>query len=193
MPDARELAQRRLRESLEVKQTLLEPAAVDRIVAVADLMTDALRAGRKVIFCGNGGSAADATHLAAELVGRFVLERAPLPALSLTDNVSSVTAIGNDYDYEQTFARQVRGLGQEGDVLVAISTSGSSANVLAAVRAASETGLRTAGFTGAAGGRLAELVEVCLQVPSESTAHIQEGYMMAGHVMCEIVERRLFA
>lgn len=178
--------------SIEVKQALLDEPFPSDVVRVAELLTASLRGGGKVIFCGNGGSAADATHLAAELVGKFQLDRAPLPALSLSDNASSLTAIGNDYDYAEVFARQLRGLARRGDVLVALSTSGTSANVVAAVRAASELDVRTVGFTGAGGGELASLCEVCVRIPSDSTARIQEGYMLLCHTACELVERALF-
>ncbi len=185
-----------VRESIEasiaVKQALLEGDAIAATERVAEVMTEALRAGGKVIFCGNGGSAADATHLAAELVGKFQLDRAPLPALSLSDNASSLTAIGNDYDYAQTFARQLRGLASSGDVLVALSTSGTSANVVEAARAASELDVRVVAFTGASGGDLAALADVCVRIPSDSTARIQEGYMLLCHTACELVERALF-
>ena len=186
-----DLVRQRIEESVAVKQALLDHAGT--IVAIADMLTDALRAGNKVIWAGNGGSAADATHLAAELVGRFMMDRPPLPSLSLSDNGSSVTAIGNDYAYDQTFSRQVRALGQPGDVLVAMSTSGTSANVVAALEAARELGLKTVGLTGRSGGRLPELTDVCLRVPADETARIQEGYMLAGHTACELAERALFA
>ena len=182
----------RIAESAEVKRALLDDAHVSTVLAIADALAAVLAAGGRVLFCGNGGSAADATHLAAELVGRFQLDRAPLPALSLSDNVSSITAIGNDYEYAQTFARQLRGLGSAGDVLVALSTSGTSANVVEAVRAATEIGLRTVAFTGAGGGDLAALAELCVRVPSDSTARIQEGYMLLCHAACALVERALF-
>ena len=178
--------------SIAVKQALLEGDAVALTERAASVMEASLRSGGKVIFCGNGGSAADATHLAAELVGKFQLDRAPLPALSLSDNASSLTAIGNDYDYAQTFARQLRGLARPGDVLVALSTSGSSANVLEAARAAVEMDVRTVAFTGAGGGELASLCELCVRIPSDSTARIQEGYMLLCHAACELVERALF-
>ena len=179
--------------SIATKRALLDGDAVELTERAAALMEESLRAGGKVVFCGNGGSAADATHLAAELVGKFQLDRAPLPALSLSDNASSLTAIGNDYDYAQTFARQLRGLGSPGDVLVALSTSGTSANVVEAARAAAEMGVRVVAFTGAGGGDLAALAEVCVRIPSESTARIQEGYMLLCHSACEVVERALFA
>jgi len=178
--------------SIAVKQALLDDEIVAQTERAADVMTTALRGGGKVLFCGNGGSAADATHLAAELVGRFQLERAPLPALSLSDNLASLTAIGNDYAFDQTFARQLLGLAKAGDVLVALSTSGGSANVLEAVRAAREIDVRTVAFTGASGGELAGLAEVCVRIPSDSTARIQEAYMLLCHTACELVERTLF-
>ncbi len=178
--------------SVAVKQALLESDAIAQTERAAAVMTESLRAGGKVLFCGNGGSAADAMHLAAELVGRFQLERDPLPALSLSDNVSSLTAIGNDYDFAQTFARQLRGLARAGDVLVALSTSGTSANVVEAVRAAARLDVRTIAFTGAGGGDLAELAELCVRVPSDSTARIQEGYMLLCHAACELAEHALF-
>jgi D-sedoheptulose 7-phosphate isomerase len=185
------LVRSRIAESIEVKQAMLGPDVVASACAIADVLTEAFGAGRKVLLCGNGGSAADATHLCAELVGRFLLDRDPLPALSLCENTSSLTAIGNDYAYEEVFARQVRGLGQPGDVLVALSTSGGSPNVLAAVEAAAVLGLRTVGMTGRDGGRLAERVDVCLRVPSDDTARVQEGTMLVGHVVCELVEQAL--
>jgi D-sedoheptulose 7-phosphate isomerase len=187
-----ELIRARIEESVAVKRALLAGEHVALVGRVAEVMTEALRAGGKVLFCGNGGSAADATHLAAELVGRFQLDRAPLPALSLTDNASSLTAIGNDYEYAQTFARQLRGLARAGDVLVALSTSGASANVVEAARAAADMDVRTVAFTGAGGGELASAVELCVRIPSDSTARIQEGYMLLCHTACELAERALF-
>jgi D-sedoheptulose 7-phosphate isomerase len=178
--------------SIAVKRALLESDALSLTERAAAVLTESLRAGGKAIFCGNGGSAADATHLAAELVGKFQLDRPPLPALSLSDNASSLTAIGNDYEYAQVFARQLRGLASPGDVLVALSTSGTSANVVEAVRAAAEIDVRTVAFTGAGGGDLASLAEVCVRIPSDSTARIQEGYMLLCHTACELVERALF-
>ena len=179
--------------SIEVKRALLGEEYLRCVHRVADVMTQSLRLGGTVFFCGNGGSAADATHLAAELVGRFQMERDALPALSLTDNVSSLTAIGNDYDFDRVFARQLSGLASAGDVLVALSTSGTSANVVEAVRTAASLDVRTVAFTGAGGGELASLAEVCLRIPSDSTARIQEGYMLLCHTACELVERALFA
>jgi len=158
--------------------------------AAADAIGGALRAGGKVLIAGNGGSAADAQHVAAELLSRFARERQPWPALALTDP-AVITAIGNDYRFEQVFERQVYGLGQRGDVFVAISTSGRSPNVLAALKAARACGLVSIGFTGLNGGALAALCDVALIAPSHETAVIQQIYMTAAHAICELVERDL--
>jgi D-sedoheptulose 7-phosphate isomerase len=191
MSDVDELIRRRVRESAQATESLLEPDGVAFVSAAAEALVDSLRAQGTAFLCGNGGSAMDATHLAAELLGRFRVERAPLPAVSLADNVSALTAIGNDYGYEHTFSRQLAGLGRTGDVLVAFSTSGNSANVLAAVKTGRERGLATIGMTGAGGGALAELCDLCLRVASTDTARIQEAHMVAGHTICELVEREL--
>ncbi|MBK3734744.1 D-sedoheptulose 7-phosphate isomerase [Azospirillum brasilense] len=160
----------------------------DAIAAAATVMIDGLRAGGKVLFCGNGGSAADSQHLAAELTGRYLRDRPPLAAVALTVDTSALTAIANDYSYDEVFARQVRGLGRAGDVLVGISTSGNSRNVVAALEAARALGMRTVGLTGAGGGRMKELCDVCLCVPSSDTPRIQEMHIAAGHMLCELVE-----
>jgi D-sedoheptulose 7-phosphate isomerase len=158
---------------------------------VADEMAKALRAGRKILLCGNGGSAADAQHIAGELLSRFETDRAPLPAVALTTDTSVLTAIGNDYGYEQVFERQVRGLGAKGDVLIAISTSGRSPNILRALDAARERGVVTIGFTGGKGGDMAERCDVLLRAPSDKTPVIQQIHITAAHIVCGIVERRL--
>lgn len=157
----------------------------------ATQMIETLRAGGTVFFCGNGGSAADAQHLAAELLGRFARERAPLRAVALGVNLSEVTAIGNDYGFETVFERQIRGLGRAGDLLVALSTSGNSQNVLRALSAAREIGVRTLGLTGEDGGAMAADCGLCLRVPSRNTARIQEMHIAVGHVMCELAEAAL--
>jgi D-sedoheptulose 7-phosphate isomerase len=187
-----DLVRRRFAESVEAKRLLLDDGVVGQVTELAELVSGALREGRKVIFFGNGGSAADATHLAAELVGRYMLEREPLPALSLTDNASSVSAIGNDYAYDETFARQLRGLGQAGDVAIGLSTSGTSRNVVRGLEAAREQGMHTAAVTGAGGGELAGTADLCLCMPAEQTARVQECTMVVGHTLCELVERSLF-
>ncbi len=147
-----------------------------------------LRAGNKLIFCGNGGSAADAQHLAAEMIGRYKLERAALPAIALTADTSVLTAVANDYGYALTFRRQIDGLGAEGDVLFAMSTSGNSPNVVEAVVSAKEKGIFTVGLTGNNGGRLATLADIAIQVPAQAANTIQELHIAVGHVICDLIE-----
>lgn len=167
-------------------------AALDDVVQSAiDAAGDALARGNKIVFCGNGGSAADAQHLAAELVGRYLIDRAPLPALALTVDTSALTAIANDYSFDEVFARQLGGLGQAGDVLVAISTSGNSRNVLRAIEVAREKGIATIGLTGQSGGQMRQLCDICICVPSDRTNHIQEMHIAVGHMICGQVERKL--
>jgi D-sedoheptulose 7-phosphate isomerase len=156
-------------------------------------MVSALRTGRKILWCGNGGSAADSQHLAAELVGRFRSERRALPSLALSTNTSILTAIGNDYGYDMVFRRQVEALGTSGDVLVGLSTSGNSANVCAALELGREMGMFTIALTGEAGGRCADVSELVLRVPSRDTARIQEAHILCGHIMCDQVEREMCA
>jgi phosphoheptose isomerase len=163
------------------------------VVRAALAVVASLRAGGKVLLFGNGGSAADAQHVAAELVGRFELDRAGLPAVALTTDASALTAIGNDYGFERTFARQVEALGRRGDVAVAISTSGTSANVLAAAEAARAAGLTTIGLCGAPGCPLCELVDVAIAAPPGPTAAVQEAHLAVEHALCRAVEQRLFA
>jgi D-sedoheptulose 7-phosphate isomerase len=165
-------------------------AAIGR---VADAMANALQDGRKILLCGNGGSAADAQHIAGELLSRFESDRMPLPAVALTTDTSVLTAIGNDYGYEQVFERQVRGLGVKGDVLIAISTSGRSANILRALDAARERGVVTIGFTGSKGGDMPARCDVLLCAPSDKTPVIQQVHITAAHIVCGIVERRLIS
>jgi D-sedoheptulose 7-phosphate isomerase len=186
------LVRRRFEESAEAKRALLDGRLVEQVAGLAELLASVLRDGGKVILFGNGGSAADATHLAAELVGRYTLEREPLPALSLTDNASSMSAIGNDYAYEDTFARQVRGLGQRGDVAIGFSTSGGSRNVVRGLEAARASGLHTAAVTGADGGDVLDAADIRLRMPATATARVQECTMLVGHTLCELVERSLF-
>ena len=164
------------------------PQMGPQVVSAAELISTRLRAGGKVFFCGNGGSAADAQHLAAELVGRFLLEREPLSAWALTVNTSALTAIGNDYSYDDVFSRQLRGLGRPGDVLVGISTSGNSRNIIRAIEAAREMDIVVIGMTGETGGDMAALCDVSLKVPSASTPRIQEMHIAIGHLICELVE-----
>lgn len=161
------------------------------VAAAAELCVAALKAGGKVMFCGNGGSAADAQHLAAELSGRYELNRAGIAGLALTTDTSALTAIANDFGYDRVFARQVEALGRPGDVLYAISTSGNSANVIAAVEAARKIGVKVIAVTGAAGGRMKADCDVLLNVPADKAAHIQEMHIAVGHMICGLVERAL--
>ena len=163
------------------------------LTAAADALVAAYRTGHKAIFFGNGGSAADAQHLAAEFVGRYLRQRPPLPALALTVNSSAVTAIGNDYGYDEVFARQLEALAHPGDVVVGISTSGNSPNVIRGLVQARQLGLFTIGLTGSSGGRLRELVDVLIAVPSDETPRIQECHILAGHSLCDAVEQAMTA
>lgn len=158
---------------------------------IADTMIEALDNGNKIIFCGNGGSAADAQHLAADLMGRYKRERKSLPSISLTVDTSALTAIANDYGYEKVFSRQLEGIGRKGDVLVAISTSGHSVNVIDAVKVAQKMKIKTIAFTGNSGGKLSSLVDIALKVPSDITNNIQEMHTACGHIICGIVEAHI--
>jgi D-sedoheptulose 7-phosphate isomerase len=178
-----------LRESARVKLEILKEA--QNIQNAAETMTRALATDHRIYLFGNGGSAADAQHIAGELLGRFRKERPALPVVALTTNTSALTAIANDFGFEQTFARQVEALATEGDVVVALSTSGSSPNVLKAVDAAKDKGAVTIGLTGASGDKLAEVVDICIRVNSDNTWHIQEGHITIGHILCGIIEDNL--
>ena len=162
------------------------------VAALADACVKALRAGGKVLFCGNGGSAADAQHLAGEFISRFNYDRSPLAGIALTTDTSILTAIGNDYGYEKVFERQVLGLGRPGDVLVGLSTSGKSRNVLLALEAGRRMGLVTAGITGNQRERIEQLVDLCVRIPSRATPKIQEGTIVVGHALCGLVESAMF-
>ena len=161
---------------------------MDVIQLMAERCKEALKSGNKVLFCGNGGSAADAQHLAAELIGRFQKERRSLASVALTTDTSILTAVANDYGYDEVFARQVEGLGRSGDVLIGISTSGNSANVVKAALKARDTGMHTIAFTGEGGGKLKDICDITFAVPSKVTARIQEMHIMVVHIICELVE-----
>lgn len=158
------------------------------IACAAALVVDSLKAGGKIMFCGNGGSAADSQHLAAELMGRYKRDRTPLAALALTVDTSALTAIANDYAYEQVFARQLRGVGRKGDVLFAFSTSGNSANIITALGEARGMGIVTIGLTGESGGKMKDACDLCIRAPSSEINHIQEMHIAIGHMICGIVE-----
>jgi D-sedoheptulose 7-phosphate isomerase len=182
-----------IRESADNLRAMSEDGALHAELAkVTVACVDTLRRGGKLLFAGNGGSAADAQHLAAEIVGRFSYDRPGLPAFALTTDTSVLTAIGNDYGYERLFARQIEAVGQPGDIFFAISTSGRSPNILAALRIARERGLLSIGFTGAGGGQMPDLCDHCLRVPSDSTPRIQEGHITLGHALCCMIERQIF-
>ena len=177
------------REALE--RTAQDSAIIDAARRIADVVTGALRAGNKLLLAGNGGSAADAQHIAAEIVGRYKQDRPAYAAIALTTDTSALTAIGNDYGFEQIFARQVEGLGRPGDVLLVLSTSGRSPNILAALNSARQRGLITIGFTGAKGTALGVLCDHLLVAPSDDTAVIQQIHMTLAHGICETIERTL--
>ena len=181
----------RLEEGAKLRGEMLELSGA-RIAEAGALLVDVFRRGGRLLAFGNGGSAADAQHLASELAGRYERERPGLPAIALTANSSDLTAIGNDYGFERVFARLVEAHGREGDVAVALSTSGNSPNVIAGVEAARERGLRTIGLVGKGGGRLASRCELVIEVPSQVTARVQECHIAAIHVLCELVETELF-
>jgi D-sedoheptulose 7-phosphate isomerase len=180
----------RIKDSIAVKQRLLRQAGI--CAEVAERLIRAIREGNKVLLFGNGGSAADAQHIAAEFVGRYYLDRPALPAQALTVNTSSLTSIGNDYNYDQIFSRQIEAFGQEGDVAIGISTSGNSRNVVEALRAAKRKDMVTVGLTGESGGQLKLEVDYCICVPSGDTPRIQEAHILVGHILSELVEQAIF-
>jgi len=193
MSQLQETIGRQIQESIEVKQLLLQETAVrGQIQLAAELMIEAYRNGKKTLLAGNGGSAADAQHIAGEFVSRFYFDRPGLPSVALTTDSSILTAIGNDYGYEKVFSRQVQAQGAEGDVFVGISTSGNSANILLALAACKEKGIRTIGFTGASGGKMAGMCDLCIRVPSNETPRIQESHILVGHILCCLVEEAIF-
>lgn len=187
-----ELARARLTEAITVKQQMLAGPFAAQTVEVARSVIGSLRSGGKVIFFGNGGSAQDAGHLAAELMGRFAFDRPGLAAISLPDATAAITAIGNDYSYDEVFARQVLAAGCPGDVAVGLSTSGNSPNVVRALEAARQARMITVAMTGARGGKAAEVAEICIRVPSDHTARVQEACLHLGHTICEMVEAAMF-
>lgn len=180
-----------LDESLTVKSDFIN-GNTSSLIHVAETIARAFWNKRKLMICGNGGSAADAQHLAAEFVNRFQLERRPLPALALTTDTSIITSVANDYSYEEVFSKQIRALGVKGDILLAISTSGKSGNILSAIRTAKENGLYSIGFIGGGGGDMIKLVDLALVVESENTPRVQEAHLVAGHLICELVDYILF-
>lgn len=180
-----------LKESIEVREAVIE-SLIPCITEATRLIIDAFKKGKKLILFGNGGSAADAQHIACELVGQFGKERKALPAIALSTNTSNLTAIGNDYGFEAIFSRQMEALASRGDVALGISTSGKSPNVLEAFKVAKERGLKTIAFSGKGGGSLKNLADICITIPSDNIARIQEVHITIGHIMCLLIEEELF-
>lgn len=179
--------------SIQAKQQLLnDPQFIKRIEDAVNIIAQAFQQGKKVLFCGNGGSAADAQHLAAEFSGRFYKDRKALPSEALHCNTSYLTAVGNDYGYDVVYARMIEGTGNEGDVLVGLSTSGNSANIIKAFEAAHKNKMITIGFTGASGGKMKGLSDFLFNIPSSDTPRIQESHILVGHIICQLVEEKLF-
>ena len=182
-----------IRQSIETKKKILGDQELLKIIEdVANSCSTAFCSGNKVLFCGNGGSAADAQHLAAEFSGRFYYDRPPLPSEALHVNTSYLTAVANDYSYDEVYSRIVKGTGQEGDILIGLSTSGNSRNVIRAFEAANEIGMITVALTGAGGGKMKNSADYLIAVPSDDTPRIQESHIMIGHIICEMVESSLF-
>lgn len=179
------------KESIRVKEAFVNEN-LSKLVNIVEAVTAALKAGSKILIFGNGGSAADAQHIAAEFVNRFVIERPPLPAVALTTDTSIITSIGNDYDFSEIFSKQIRAIGQSGDIAWGISTSGNSANVLKALEVAKKMGLVTVAFTGKDGGQIAKVADLSINVSSSVTARIQEVHITAGHAICDLVDIKLF-
>jgi D-sedoheptulose 7-phosphate isomerase len=182
-----------IKASIDVKQIILEDDVfINKIQQCVELITTAFKNGNKVLFCGNGGSAADAQHLAAEFTGRFYKDRDALFAEALHVNSSYMTAVANDYSFDVVYSRMLNGIGKTGDVLVAISTSGNSANIVNAVNTAKEKGMITIGFTGQVGGKMKDICDVLINVPSTDTPRIQESHILVGHIICQLVEQQYF-
>ena len=179
------------KESIRVKEAFVNEN-LSKLVNVVEAVTGALKAGNKILIFGNGGSAADAQHIAAEFVNRFVIERPPLPAIALTTDTSVITSIGNDYDFSEIFSKQIRAIGQPGDIAWGISTSGNSANILKGLEVAKKMGLVTIAFTGKDGGAITKIADLSVNVSSSVTARIQEVHITAGHAVCDLVDIKLF-
>lgn len=187
----------RVRSELNSASDLLtamceDSVLISKIASIADVCVAALQSGSKILLAGNGGSAGDAQHIAGELVSRFAFDRPGLPAIALTTDTSILTAIGNDYGYDRLFSRQIQALGNSGDVFIAYSTSGQSPNIVEALREAQSAGLKTVGFTGNRKGAMLEFCDICLEIPSASTPKIQEGHLVAGHIVCGLIENAIF-
>src|SRR5215471_10264222 len=182
-----------IQASIRTKEQVLQnQALLDTVSKLTDIITEALKKGNRIYFCGNGGSAADAQHLAAEFSGRFYIDREALPAEALHCNTSYLTAVANDYGYDVVYARLIQGIGQAGDILIGLSTSGNSPNIMKAFEAARKKGIVTVGFTGDTGGKMKDLSDHLINVPSKDTPRIQESHIMLGHIVCQLVEEKYF-
>ncbi len=180
-------------KSIQTKEKILgDPTILEQIQSCVDVIVAALESGNKILFCGNGGSAADAQHLSAELTGRFYKNRKSLPSEALHCNTSYLTAVANDYGYEHVYSRLLEGIGKSGDILVCLSTSGNSVNLLRCMEKASEMSIKNIAFTGSSGGLMLDKADICLRVPSNDTPRIQESHIMIGHIICALVESTLF-
>ena len=189
-----DLIKRNINDSLYVKQELLNSdQLIDQVVEIAELIVQTFKNGNKLLFCGNGGSAADAQHLAAEFSGRYYLNRPPLHAEALHTDTSFMTAVANDFSFEEVYARLIQGIGKKGDVLIGMSTSGNSKNVLFALKQAKKQNITTIGFTGEKGENMKAHCDLMLHIPSNDTPRIQECHLMLGHAICELVEKKLFS
>ena len=189
-----DLIKNSLKNSLETNRKLLQDDQIhDNIILIVRLCLDAFESGNKLLLCGNGGSASDAQHIASELSGRFYKDRSPLNAQALHVNSSYMTAVANDYGFSKTYERSVQAFGKKGDILIGISTSGNSSNVINAIKIAKEKKLITVGFTGIDGGKLNNICDYIIKIPSNDTARIQEGHILIGHIMCELIEKSLFS
>lgn len=182
-----------IKKSYETKQLIYgDDALLNQIAAVALACVNLYKSDKKTILAGNGGSAADAQHIAAELVGRYGFDRPSIPSLALTTDTSNLTAIGNDYGYDQVFSRQLEGMGQAGDIFIGISTSGNSTNIVKAFESAKKKNIMTVALTGRDGGQMAKMADMAIVVPSNSTPRIQESHILIGHILCDIIEKELF-
>lgn len=182
-----------IKKSYETKQSIYEnEELLNKIEEVSKKCVELYRGTNKTILAGNGGSAADAQHIAAELVGRYGFDRPSIPSLALTTDTSNLTAIGNDYGYDKVFSRQLEGMGQKGDIFIGISTSGNSVNIINAFKSAKEKGITTVALVGRDGGEMAKMADIALVVPSDSTPRIQESHILIGHIICDIIEKELF-
>jgi len=185
---------KQIEESISLKKKVLDDDSfIKTIEAAADLCVDSLKNNHKILFAGNGGSAADAQHLAAELVNKFGFDRPGLASIALTTDTSIITSISNDYGFERLFARQIESLGQKGDVLIAFSTSGGSVNIIEGIKEAHFRGLKVIGLTGKFTGKMSPYCDICISVPSEDTPRIQELHIMTGHIICSIIENKMFS